>query len=688
MLAESSADPSQPSAPSSEPKATPDESPDPRPPIALPPGTRLREEYKIGPVLGTGSFGITYRARDRHLDTPVAIKEYYPRHLVGRAEDALTVRPHTDGDTDTFEYGRRRFREEAQMLARFDHPNIVQVHSYFEEHGTGYLVMDYYEGRTLAETLAHRGGILPADEAVPVVQRILRGLEPVHDAGVLHRDVDPQNVYRTEEGQVVLIDFGAAREAIGERSQSLSVVLKPGYAPYEQYHDSDNQGPWTDVYACAATLYKCLTGLRPPDATRRLEDDELVSPREAGADVSLELSLAVMKGLALHPEQRPASAAVYAQMLAEAQAGGGSTEQPSTTPAPDTAGTDVPSASPVEDASSPDRGHSNDPSGTSAAWTGGHWAFFAALTGVLGILFGIGDGGGATAAVSYVGTWLIVSLGLVGLFREAENAMTADSRATVRDWLIQQNLTSQVANWPTTFISLFDAVFTEDLFSWSCFKRSALVSIGTVLLLLVSVIGVGLIPADVFWSLLQSEGNPAWYNFLAFLSWALPFNVVVDYFSLLESRFVLGRMSRSDRPITHVAYLLLDLALTAFIFAGAVALMQPLVLFLFQGGPLFTAEGLHAIWVQIRDALSVMGWNLLHADQPPVVMIYSTLFTSVWVWLYAGAGLALRLLYPVLRGLDTLKGQFDVETRPVYSMGLLLAIVATGLFALASPFVL
>lgn len=300
--------------------------PSTRSPVALPEGTVLREQYRIGAVLGMGNFGITYRAQDEHLDTTVAIKEYYPRQLAGRTEEGLTVHPYSADEADDFDFGRRRFMQEGRMLARFDHPNIVRVRSYFEAHGTGYLVMDYYQGRTLANVLDHHPGPLPEERAVGIIQDVLRGLRSVHEEGLLHRDVSPKNVYATDEGQVILLDFGAARSAMEERSENLSVILKRGYAPYEQYHGDGDQGPWTDVYACAATLYECLTGMTPPEAISRREEDTLVPPHEVRETVSLEVGLAVMKGLAVSPDRRPSSGEAFSEMLTEALEDSGETE--------------------------------------------------------------------------------------------------------------------------------------------------------------------------------------------------------------------------------------------------------------------------------------------------------------------------------------------------------------------------
>lgn len=284
-------------------------------PIGLPEGTRLRDQYRIEGVLGAGRFGITYRARDERLDTTVAIKEYYPQHLAGRTRSTLTLEPHRPENRDDFAFGRKRFMEEGRTLARFDHPNIVRVRSYFEAHRTGYLVMDYYEGTTLAEYLARQGGTLGEDEAVDIIRDVLRGLQPVHREDLLHRDIDPHNIYRTEEGRVILLDFGAARLATEERSEGDRVVVTPGYAPPEQYLRDGDQGPWTDVYACAATLYKCLTGLTPPEARARLEEDHLTPPHEVITGVSLEVSAAVMKGMTLDIERRPGTVDDFFSLL-------------------------------------------------------------------------------------------------------------------------------------------------------------------------------------------------------------------------------------------------------------------------------------------------------------------------------------------------------------------------------------
>ncbi|HKL87521.1 MAG TPA: protein kinase, partial [Salinibacter sp.] len=319
--------------------STPDRPSDPgsgtgssHPPVALSSGTVLREEYRVEDVLGMGSFGITYRARDEHLQSTVAIKEYYPRHIAGRQGNTATVRPHSSAVTDQFAYGLEQFIGEGRTIARFDHPNVVDVRSYFEENGTGYLVMDHYEGQSLASYLAGQGDWLPEEEAVDLITDVLAGLQRVHEEGILHRDVDPQNIYRTTDGTAILLDFGAAREATHARSQQLSVIVKEGYAPIEQYSPDDDQGPQTDIYACAATLYKCLTGLRPPAATDRVQNDRLEAPRTVRPEVSVERSAAVMKGLSMHAEARPSTADAFASLLVTLPREDGDTVPGSTSP--------------------------------------------------------------------------------------------------------------------------------------------------------------------------------------------------------------------------------------------------------------------------------------------------------------------------------------------------------------------
>jgi serine/threonine protein kinase len=228
--------------------------------------------YIIGKLLGKpGGFGITYLGWDKRLLTKVAVKEYLPRDLSGRDIDHITVFPHSRDDAETFAYGLTRFVDEARTLAQLDHPSVVRVRDFFEENGTAYLVMDYYDGLTLSEYISHQPAArLSESQAINVISPILDGLREVHAKGFLHRDIKPQNIYLTIGNRPILLDFGAARFAMGERSRSLSVVLSEGYAPIEQYQRNGKQGPWTDVYGAAATLYACVTGTTPPTAMDRV----------------------------------------------------------------------------------------------------------------------------------------------------------------------------------------------------------------------------------------------------------------------------------------------------------------------------------------------------------------------------------------------------------------------------------
>ena len=241
---------------------------------ALPKKYRL-QEYELVRVLGFGGFGMTYLGYDHHLDRPVAIKEYLPLDIATRTSDHSVV-PQASEFRGTFEWGLNSFLDEARTLARFDHRHIIKVLRFFEAHGTGYIVMEYAEGETLSDYL-NRKGTLTESELKEILFPLLAGLEEVHGADFLHRDIKPGNIIiRAEDGSPVLLDFGAARQAIGAKSRSLSAILTPGYAPFEQYSTRGAQGPWTDLYALGAVCYRALTGEVPDDAIDRTHDDPLV----------------------------------------------------------------------------------------------------------------------------------------------------------------------------------------------------------------------------------------------------------------------------------------------------------------------------------------------------------------------------------------------------------------------------
>ena len=284
--------------------------------VYLPIGTFLHnDKYIVGKVLGRpGGFGITYLALDTSLDMKVAVKEYLPFQIAARSTDGIAVSVHTHEYQSDFDFGMVKFLEEAKTLAQFRHPNKVRVMNFFRENGTAYMVMDYLEGESLAEYLS-RVGKLTGPDAVALFQPLLDGLIHIHAKNILHRDIKPSNIYLTLEGQAILLDFGSARQSIRERSQSLTTVVTPGFAPWEQYHRKGKQGPWTDIYACAATLYFMLTGQVPPDGTDRLVDDDIVSLSELVPGLDSQISAAVMQGLAVNPEVRPQTVGGFAKQL-------------------------------------------------------------------------------------------------------------------------------------------------------------------------------------------------------------------------------------------------------------------------------------------------------------------------------------------------------------------------------------
>ena len=281
----------------------------------LPPGSLLQERYQLGRALGEGGFGITYLGWDTVLKRKVAVKEYFPTFLVSREVSlTLDVTCHTSGNQPTYEKGREQFLREAKTMARLDSiPEIVQVLDHFPEHNTAYIVMEFLEGRTLKEVVAQSGPI-PADTMLALLEPVLRAMEAMHQAGVIHRDISPDNLMELKDGTVKLMDFGCARDF--QSGLTETITLKHGFAPREQYSGRD-QGPWTDVYALCATVYYCLTGKVPPRATLRGEEeqDPMIPPRQLGADLIEEQERALLRGLSPKVENRWHSAAeLYAAL--------------------------------------------------------------------------------------------------------------------------------------------------------------------------------------------------------------------------------------------------------------------------------------------------------------------------------------------------------------------------------------
>ncbi len=281
---------------------------------ALPQGHRL-QEYELVRVLGFGGFGMTYLGFDHNLDKGVAVKEYLPADIATRTADN-SVAPQASHFRGDFEWGLERFLDEARTLARFDHRHIIKVFRFFEAHGTAYIVMEYAEGDTLSEFLKRRKTLDEA-ELKAILYPILDGLEVVHGADFLHRDIKPRNIIiRDADDSPVLLDFGAARQAIGARSRSVTSIITPGYAPIEQYSSRGDQGPWTDVYALGAVCYHALTGGVPDDATDRVRNDPLtpvaersVGQASGGFLAAIDLALKVDEG------DRPQSVAAWRTAL-------------------------------------------------------------------------------------------------------------------------------------------------------------------------------------------------------------------------------------------------------------------------------------------------------------------------------------------------------------------------------------
>ncbi len=278
-------------------------------------GTILNDRYIIGRVLGAGGFGITYLAYDKLLTQVVAIKEYLPGEFSTRIQSQALVTVYTGENEKRFHEGRQKFQDEARRLAQFqNHKGIVQIYDCLELNNTSYIVMEYLRGRTLQSILKEKGKF-EVEEATRIIIQVLEALEDVHKIGILHRDIAPDNIILTEDNQVKLVDFGAARYAATTNSKSLSVVIKQGYAPVEQYQSKGDQGPWTDVYGAAATLYKMITGITPEDSMERYAKDELVRPSKLGIKIDKNTENALMNGLNIQIDGRYKSAAEFAGAL-------------------------------------------------------------------------------------------------------------------------------------------------------------------------------------------------------------------------------------------------------------------------------------------------------------------------------------------------------------------------------------
>ena len=272
----------------------------------LRPGTLLNGRYEIGAVLGQGGFGITYIGFNTILNTRVAVKEYFPSAIAKRnTQDFPKITITQSEDKDIFVKERARFLEEARNLAQFEsNQNIVNVKDYFILNDTAYIVMEFIEGITLDEEQTKHKKKYTFDEAYALLHPIIDALEEVHRAGLIHRDVSPANIMVQPNNKAKLMDFGSARKYGGAASGKMTIVLKPGYAPVEQYGSTGHQGTYTDVYSVCATIYRMITGVVPTNSQERMASDTLRRPTQLGASISPKNEAALMKGLAVLPENR------------------------------------------------------------------------------------------------------------------------------------------------------------------------------------------------------------------------------------------------------------------------------------------------------------------------------------------------------------------------------------------------
>lgn len=291
---------------------------------ALPPGTRLAE-FEILGLLGVGGFGMVYKAFDHSLHRSVAIKEYMPSALAGRAE-GLSLWVRSSSDQQTFKAGLLSFVNEARLLAQFDHPSLVKVFRFWEANNTAYMVMPLYSGMTFKQARAQMRTPPPEAWLRKLLWSVLDALRVLHDGNTLHRDISPDNIFLQDSGPPVLLDLGAARHAINDQDRKHTAVLKVNYAPIEQYSDGDEelrQGPWSDLYSLAAVMHGCLANDTPLPATLRSIRDRMVSfsriaktvKRQFGVEYSAPFVAAISQSLALRPEDRPKSIDAFLQTM-------------------------------------------------------------------------------------------------------------------------------------------------------------------------------------------------------------------------------------------------------------------------------------------------------------------------------------------------------------------------------------
>lgn len=275
-------------------------------PRSLRPFTKLNGKYMVGKVIGEGGFGITYIGFNLDTELPVAIKEYFPAELATR--DTLqgnTINVFSGEAKDLYREGLEKYLREARNLTMFsDLPGIVTVKDFFYENDTAYIIMEYINGITLKQHLTKVGGKMKQNEVIKMMKPVLESMNRIHEVGIIHRDISPDNIMITRNNQIKLTDFGAARVFDTEDNKSITVVLKRGYAPEEQYRAKGNQGPWTDVYALCATMYKMITGVTPQEALERIIEDSVEPLSKFDAGIWPETEYAIMKGLSLRSQDR------------------------------------------------------------------------------------------------------------------------------------------------------------------------------------------------------------------------------------------------------------------------------------------------------------------------------------------------------------------------------------------------
>ena len=278
-------------------------SPSPR---SLRPFTILNGKYLVGKVIGEGGFGITYIGFNMETDLPVAIKEYFPSELATRDTTQGNVITVFSGEAkDLYREGLEKYLREARNLSMFsDLPGIVTVKDFFYENETAYIIMEYINGITLKDHLTKVGGRMKQNEVIKMMKPVLESMNKIHEVGIIHRDISPDNIMITRNKQIKLTDFGAARVFDTEDNKSITVVLKRGYAPEEQYRAKGNQGPWTDVYALCATMYRMISGVTPQEALERIIEDNVEPLSKYDPSIWPETEFAIMKGLSLRAPDR------------------------------------------------------------------------------------------------------------------------------------------------------------------------------------------------------------------------------------------------------------------------------------------------------------------------------------------------------------------------------------------------